>query len=288
MNRTFTSPSSSNSSHPESTQARHHHAHAQSPSPSKHSEGDSPLLAKRRARNLLRDYYGLPGSVATSGHPSNEPSKPDSSSESKILTNQDQKALYIDSPYFDADAYFKKLVRDSSLKSLLSTANELLSSIRELDAERQSLVYNHHHELVEASETIGKMTAGSDKLDGTLVRLQDSFSSISELLSTLSTPVLPKPVTPVNGQRSVDDDSSYKDKTSLHLSALLSLPTILKGLLTADNKGAADQLWGQWEPALRSFEEAEIEGAKQIGNECRDVLRAASKSQSPLRITDFR
>jgi hypothetical protein len=64
--------------------------------------------------------------------------------------------LSIDSPYFDVDAYFNKLVRTSSLNSLLSTANELMSEIRELDGERQSLVYNHHHELVEASETIDK------------------------------------------------------------------------------------------------------------------------------------
>lgn len=30
------------------------------------------------------------------------------------------------------------------------------TEIRELDGERQSLVYNHHHELIEASDTIRK------------------------------------------------------------------------------------------------------------------------------------
>lgn len=30
----------------------------------------------------------------------------------------------------------------------------LYTEIRELDSERQSLVYNHHHELVAASDTI--------------------------------------------------------------------------------------------------------------------------------------
>lgn len=29
--------------------------------------------------------------------------------------------------------------------------------MRELDGERQSLVYNHHHELIEASDTIKKV-----------------------------------------------------------------------------------------------------------------------------------
>lgn len=31
------------------------------------------------------------------------------------------------------------------------------AEIRELDGERQSLVYNHHHELIEASDTIKKV-----------------------------------------------------------------------------------------------------------------------------------
>ena len=34
----------------------------------------------------------------------------------------------------------------------------LVIEIRELDGERQSLVYNHHHELIEASDTIRKVS----------------------------------------------------------------------------------------------------------------------------------
>lgn len=33
----------------------------------------------------------------------------------------------------------------------------LRAEIRELDGERQSLVYNHHHELIDASDTIRKV-----------------------------------------------------------------------------------------------------------------------------------
>ena len=32
-----------------------------------------------------------------------------------------------------------------------------LADIRELDSERQALVYNHHHELIDASDTIRKV-----------------------------------------------------------------------------------------------------------------------------------
>jgi hypothetical protein len=66
----------------------------------------------------------------------------------------------------------------ASLPELLKRENELLTGthtfhrtesdadrtlrltsteIRELDGERQSLVYNHHHELIDASDTIKKV-----------------------------------------------------------------------------------------------------------------------------------
>lgn len=236
-----------------------------------------PTLAKRRARNLLRDYYGLGGSSeATSPSPRSE-----SAGHSHVIgtsheASRAQERLSIDSPYFDVDAYFHKLVGNSSLKSLLSTANELMSEIRELDGERQSLVYNHHHELVEASETIDKMKSSSQKLDGTLSQLQDSLSTISQLSTSLTSEGPPRGCKPTEAGDSYGASNlSEKFDSGLHLAALLSLPTVLKGLLTSESRPAADQLWGQWEPALRSFEEAGIQGAKQLGSECRDVLRNA-------------
>ena len=53
-------------------------------------------------------------------------------------------------PKFD----LQSLLRSNSLSVLLGKESELIVQIRELDGERQSLVYNHHHELVAASDTI--------------------------------------------------------------------------------------------------------------------------------------
>ena len=120
------------------------------------------------------------------------------------------------------------------------------------------------------------MKSSSQKLDGTLSQLQDSLSVISQLSTSLTSNRAPSNVPTSADQSSVTKTtliSNFED--GLHLSALLSLPTVLKGLLATETRAAADQLWGQWEPALRSFEEAGVEGAKQVGNECRDVLRTA-------------
>lgn len=84
----------------------------------------------------------------------------------------------VDSKSFDPKLYFEDLSGKASLPALLKRENELLVGsslslsvecqpcctddgvvveIRELDGERQSLVYNHHHELIEASDTIRKV-----------------------------------------------------------------------------------------------------------------------------------
>lgn len=77
---------------------------------------------------------------------------------------------------FDAKTYYEQLITTSSLPTLLKRENDLLTGvwdsrvfhffialtrwteIRQLDSERQSLVYNHHHELIAASDTIAAVS----------------------------------------------------------------------------------------------------------------------------------
>ncbi|KAI9057265.1 hypothetical protein FKP32DRAFT_1598368 [Trametes sanguinea] len=94
--------------------------------------------SKTRARELLRKHYGL----------GLGPPPPLGGAKSS------QDPMDFDSPVFDARAYYEQLITTSSLPTLLKTENDLLTEIRQLDSERQSLVYNHHHELIAASDTI--------------------------------------------------------------------------------------------------------------------------------------
>ncbi|KAI0806001.1 Vps51/Vps67-domain-containing protein [Irpex lacteus] len=111
---------------------------------------------KTRARDLLRKHYGLGVGPPPSGS-----------------GNRDTA--------FDAKAYYEQLITTSSLPTLLKKENELLTEIRELDSERQSLVYNHHHELIAASDTIAAMKARAENLDADMDLLKAAFSEISRL-----------------------------------------------------------------------------------------------------------
>jgi len=89
----------------------------------------------------------------------------------------------IDSSAFDPKGYYDQLITVSSLPTLLRKDNELISEIRQLESDRQALVYNHHHELLAAGETIRAMKARAESLDADLEKLKAAFSEISRLSS---------------------------------------------------------------------------------------------------------
>lgn len=113
-----------------------------------------------------------------------------------------------------------------------------------------------------------QMKEAAETLDTSLDQLQASFSSISSLAGSLARPTPPHPLPP----------SPSKFDPLVHLPPLLALPALLRSLASPRDRTSADRLWGEWEPALRSFEEAGIAGAKEIGQECREVLRSARRN----------
>ncbi|KAG6841446.1 hypothetical protein C0991_011116 [Blastosporella zonata] len=133
------------------------------------SAPSTPPPQKSRARDLLRKHYGL-----GVGPPPPIPGK------------ASVDPMNLDSTAFDARAYYEQLITTSSLPSLLKRENELLTEIRELDSERQSLVYNHHHELIAASDTIAAMKTRAESLDADLDLLKVAFSEISRISSEVA------------------------------------------------------------------------------------------------------
>ncbi|EIW84241.1 hypothetical protein CONPUDRAFT_119943 [Coniophora puteana RWD-64-598 SS2] len=126
-----------------------------------------PPTSKSRARDLLRKHYGL-----GIGPPQPLPGKVND-------------PMDLDSAAFDAKSYYEQLITTSNLPTLLKKENELMSEIKQLDGERQALVYNHHHELIAASDTIAAMKTRAESLDADLDLLRAAFSEISRLGSEI-------------------------------------------------------------------------------------------------------
>ncbi|KAH9994782.1 Vps51/Vps67-domain-containing protein [Russula vinacea] len=121
-----------------------------------------PERSKTKAMDLLRKHYGL---SVTPPPPSGRPMDP----------------LDLDSPAFDSKVYYGQLITTASLTTLLKKENDLLTEMRQLDSERQALVYNHHHELIDATDTISAMKERTETIDRDLERLKAAFSEISRL-----------------------------------------------------------------------------------------------------------
>ncbi|UZJ51577.1 hypothetical protein CBS101457_000897 [Exobasidium rhododendri] len=210
--------------------------------------------SKKRANDLLRNYYGL-GDLASASPTARL--DPDSS------------------VGFDAQAAFQAMLQEKTLTQLLKSESDLLTEIRELDGERQSLVYNHHHELVSATETIGKMKEKADALTPSLTSLRSSLRDISQSLQEIQEPVK---ATRLGPSLEASTDTTEIEKI---VSLAVELPGRLKDtiILEGEVKGLekARGLWGSMEAVLATWDEAGIPGAKDIINDCRHVLREAQQ-----------
>ncbi|KAE8212213.1 hypothetical protein CF327_g4134 [Tilletia walkeri] len=138
----------------------------------------------RASKRALRDYYGIQSAALDASTDGTQSSGTFDSMEPGASTDPHDP----DSPAFNVSSCYESLVSTMGLAELLRKSAELVSEIRELDGEKQSLVYNHHHELVAASETIRKMKNRADGLDPSLDSLQSSFSTMSQLAETLALP----------------------------------------------------------------------------------------------------
>lgn len=239
------------------------------------STAPRPRNDKRRAANLLRDYYGL------SSEGGSTPATPSIGNSSDNASSSDPK---ID---------LRSLLRSNSLSVLLSKESELIVQIRELDGERQSLVYNHHHELVSASDTIRNMKIKSESLDPSLESLKSSFETMSNLASNLE--VLRSSASNTTKESAADDIDPLRD-----LEPIVTLPTMLSDLIECrvdnaagtSNSGSTEQdlehrkaglakaehLWGTMEPVLAAWTDAGVAGVREIAAECRSLLKDGRKA----------
>jgi hypothetical protein len=216
------------------------------------------------ANSILRNYYGLKADdrdPSASVEPVADPTDPDGAS-------------------FDVTTAFDRLLRTQPLSRLLREESDLLTSIRELDGERQSLVYNHHHELVSASETMRKMKERADTLLPSLDSLQSSLQSITSTTESLSS--IGKGV----GQKTDSDEAHV----TISIKTVVDLPRRLRDLIilgeTSDKAVSesgltkAQGLWGSMESVLAAWDEAGVGGAKDIMQSCRQILREASQENT--------
>ncbi|OWZ30169.1 hypothetical protein J007_05890 [Cryptococcus neoformans] len=147
----------------------------------------STLEQRRARREQFRNFYGL---------------KNDATAKTEGVN--DSKLVGIDSPTFKPVAYYEDLIATSTLNGLMTTTASLSSDIGTLQGARHSLVYNHHHQVLKlfsistdladlsklfaAGDTISQLNVRTPQLLSVVTNLQQSFSSISQLVDSINIP----------------------------------------------------------------------------------------------------
>ncbi|KAG6597983.1 Fat-free family protein [Phytophthora cinnamomi] len=121
-----------------------------------------------RMQELLSSYYGLQ----------------DQESKQEQLRN-------IDSPGFDPKVYVKELLESRGLNELLTTDDQLIREIKELDTNMQMLVYENYNKFISATDTIRKMknnVASMEEEVGRVVKSMDTITAKSESINVALAP----------------------------------------------------------------------------------------------------
>lgn len=69
----------------------------------------------------------------------------------------------IDKPGFDAEQYVKDVLSREGLEGILRVEARLVNDIRGIDGERKALVYDNYSKLIDATDTIHKVSQSTDR-----------------------------------------------------------------------------------------------------------------------------
>ncbi|KAG6977489.1 hypothetical protein JG688_00000302 [Phytophthora aleatoria] len=121
-----------------------------------------------RMQELLSSYYGMQ----------------DQESRQEQLRN-------IDSPGFDPKIYVKELLETRGLNDLLSTDDQLIREIKELDTNMQMLVYENYNKFISATDTIRKMKNNVASMEDEVARVVKSMDTITAKSESINVALAP-------------------------------------------------------------------------------------------------
>ena len=143
------------------------------------------------------------------------------------------------------------------------------TGIRDLYADRQSLVYNHHQELVNASETVGHMREGIEALGPSRQALE------AQLLQIQKRRTMP-PLPSLASQKS-DSESGCDINWEKDVAPVAELPLTLRYMIDESKFNDAESLFQTYLPVLEAWEKAGVVGADELRKDCTYMLKDAQR-----------
>ncbi|KAJ4405682.1 hypothetical protein N0V82_010280 [Gnomoniopsis sp. IMI 355080] len=218
-----------------------------------------PLPNKRNNRAALREYYKLKNTQAPAAPPLLEVTDTDSVGDANESSYSEVPLSEIDAEGFDADAFVKAKLKDTSLEDLLKTYTRVLGEIRALDAEKKALVYDNYSKLITATETIRKMRANMDPLNPMASTLDPAIAQIYSQASAIRETMRRSAPKPEEMER-VEAERARKRRTRELVSEVLETPARVRNLVQEGKFEEAEETWRLSRKLLLKWKERGLGG----------------------------
>ena len=240
--------------------------------------------SQRRNRAALRDYYNLkarpghrqplPGAASTTSATGNLSSSLDAAVEAPSSIS----ALHadLDEEKFEPAKYVEELLHNSDLQTVLETERNLISDIKNLDAERKALVYDNYNKLIAATDTIGAMRKSMDEAETGGLRstgaIEPAVRGVVEAAAKLDKGrdrdnAAARRQQRRNGQK----EARMKQET---VKWVLATPARLQKTLDDGRRDDAEADWAEVMPLLQKWRQ--VQGAVELQAECEAVMARIS------------
>ncbi|KAH9905996.1 Vps51/Vps67-domain-containing protein [Xylariomycetidae sp. FL2044] len=218
------------------------------------------IVNPKRNRAALREYYNLKkGAAGTATPPQVEVTDP--AGETGPHESSEVPSSEMDKEGFDADAFVKRALADSSMEELLRLYTRVLGETRALDAEKKALVYDNYSKLITATETIRKMRANMDPLNPMASTLDPAIAQIYSQASAIRDSLRKTVPPPDESKKSAEEVRQRRLQTRKLALEVLDTPDRVRALVSEGRLEEARQLWKMPRKLLLAWKEQGIGGS---------------------------
>ncbi|KAI7834025.1 hypothetical protein BX661DRAFT_176492 [Kickxella alabastrina] len=234
------------------------------------SSSASSLGDRSRARDKLRAFYKMqtaPPLPTTTTRNTNPPSTTAVAAPAAPAPTTSAQ-LNLDSAHFDSKKYTKQLLLTSGTQSLLQSSTTLVSSIRQIDNDMKTMVYENYSKFISATETIGRMKGDADFMDSEMGKLTRRVTSISHKTADLHRAL--------DARRERIWRLAAEIRTLRALQMIAELPKRLSVMIGAGRFVEAAGEWSRATPLLEHYRRlgARFEGVESDGRQIMQEVEA--------------
>ena len=173
----------------------------------------------------------------------------------------EREARDIDSPHFQARAFYEESLQTDSLPKLLAKEQSLVSEIQSFDSDLQTLVYDNYSKFLGASDTVDSLSESISTMTDKMNHLRDNLTGVAKHSEEIGADLEP---------------NRQKIQRLVGISRLLErvefiskLPTQLRACLNARKFASAVNVWTKVERILST---QHFPSFKKINEECVAIM----------------